>query len=134
MELPYKWSRSEWIKGLKNIPCKPDKVLGKIPFSTKSKSKRISNQYTNHKNNTKNNGKAITEFEYLKSCSISENIFNTTTQKYNQTKTNAILSDNTNFHFKYLFFSPDSNGILLWNCEGRAIEIKDIVDSRNSFK
>jgi len=54
------------MNGLKIMPCNPEKVLGRIPLSSKSNPKRISNQYTNHRNNTKKSGTPITALVNLK--------------------------------------------------------------------
>jgi len=51
-------------------PCNPEKVRGYIPFSTKSKSKRISSQYTNQRNSTEKSGSPTTAFVNLKCLSI----------------------------------------------------------------
>jgi ABC-type polar amino acid transport system ATPase subunit len=79
-------------KRTEKTPCKPESVLGKIPFSTKSKSNRISSQKINHRNTKKRErNNCIRKFEML---FHEYEIFNvkSVVQKLHQKQFNAILS------------------------------------------
>jgi hypothetical protein len=80
-------------KRTEKTPCKPESVLGKIPFSTKSKSNRFQAKNKPQEYNKKKK-RAITAFVNLKCFSMNSEIFNvkSVVQKLHQKQFNAILS------------------------------------------
>ena len=66
IELLAIWFKSPCKKGLKKTPCKPEKVLGKIPCEDKSILKLFSKKKTDQIKISKNNGTIHTEGVNLK--------------------------------------------------------------------